>query len=183
MTTGLTNYTASNNGIGSTVQIQTAYSTTYTTLSGSSNTWAEASSTYRVSITPQFASSMIVVTYYIPLGINWGTKNILYTLQGVRSINGGSFTNLVSSVGSSNGSRNQISGNGFRPLNCYDGNDQQAEHFTLIDYPNTTSSVSYGFQIRYEANGNTIKFGTGASTNYYNGCVTIVAEEIKQLGN
>jgi hypothetical protein len=188
MTTAYTNY-PTGAGTGTVIQTVSSYSATQTTTSAT-NTWTEVSNNYRVTIYPQFASSLIMVEYYIPMNINWsGSSNCLQLIRGMRSINGGSFTNLVSSAGPSNGARWQVAGNAYRVLPGYDANDMQAERIRLIDAPNVSggSYVTYGFNwLQESSNSATVYWNYSNGNNSawgWTGTVTIVAKEIKQAGN
>jgi hypothetical protein len=164
---------------GSVVQTQYVSSGTRvsTTHSGS---FAEPSSNYRVTITPTSASSMIILTFYVPLN-QQSAANILTTLRAFRSI-GGTKSYTLTSAGNTNGSRAVVAGGVFRPQNGYDNNDMDMKTWTVIDFPNTTSAVSYGFESKPE-NTNTTYWGYsgGDSTAWgWDADIVIVAQEIAQ---
>lgn len=87
----------------------------------------------------------------------------------------------VSSCGSVNGSRVPVAGMSFRgPV--YDENDPFPYIFNAIDFPNTTSTVQYGFYFSSESSQQFIfgqstgdSSGFGVDTN-----ILIIATEIKQ---
>jgi hypothetical protein len=187
MTTAYTNYFQG--GVGSVVQTVVTYSGTST--SGTFTTsFAEPSTSYRVSITPQFASSIILLNYYVPINMYWtGTKNNVSMIRAIRIVGGTTYTQLTSSGsgGSGNSTPVGMTGHAFRSLNGYDYNDHQAEKIQAIDAPNTTSTVTYGFQLWSEnSNVPTIYVGASASNNGTWGMsadIVITAREIRQLGN
>lgn len=157
------------------VSSATRVSTTHTTTS------TEPSTAYRVTITPTFASSMILLRYYIPVNQNSGS-NILTTIRAFRIIGGGSKSYALTSAGSTSGSRQVIAGGVFRPGNGYDNNDQNMVTWDVIDFPNTTSSTVYGFETKPEG-GNTTTFGQSANDNGtwgYDADIVIIAQEIAQ---
>lgn len=161
--------------------LQTQYVASTTRTSTTHNTsFAEPSTAYRVTITPFFANSMIVVNYYIPLN-QQSASNVLTVLRAFRSI-GGTKSYALSSAGTTNGGRNVIAGGVFRPQNGYDSNDMDMKAWQVIDFPNSTSAVSYGFESKPEG-GNTTYWGYsgGDSTAWgFDTDIVIVAQEIAQ---
>lgn len=169
-----------NGNLRSTI-LQTQYvasgTRTSTTHSGS---FAEPSTSYRVSITPYFSNSMILVNYYIPLNQS-SAANILTVMRSFRSV-GGTKNYSPTSAGASNGSRNVIAGGTFRPQNGYDGNDMDMKSWQVVDFPGTTSAVTYGFESKPEG-GNTTYWGySGGDTSLWgwDSDIVIVAQEIAQ---
>jgi hypothetical protein len=166
--------------IGSVVQTQVLNSGFQTTLAPGT-TLTEASSNYRVSITPLYNNSLIVVEYFVPGGTQspWSSNYVMRT-AGYRIVSG-SF-NSPTSVGPATGSRTAISGMMHRSSNGYDYNDGICSHFIIYDTPNTTSAISYGFKISTE--GGTITFGyNGGADNGsfgFSSNIVIIAQEIKQ---
>jgi hypothetical protein len=170
--------------LGSVIQTVVTFSDTKTS-TNATNTFVELSTDYRVTITPTAANSLIVVNYYIPINItNPTSRNCIKLLRGFRIVGGGSKDPAVSSRGGASGSRSQIAGHSFRKLNGFDENDQQAESFVVIDFPNTTSSVTYGFDYFQETSAaSTDHFGqsNGNGTAWqYSSRIIIVAQEIAQ---
>jgi hypothetical protein len=162
------------------LQTQYVASTTRVTTTHTVN-FAEPSTAYRVSITPTYASSMIILRYCIPLNQN-SASNILTNIRAFRIVGGGSKNYALSSAGVTNGSRRVYAGGTFRPGNGYDLNDQNIVTFDVIDFPNTTSSVAYGFETSPE-NTATITYGFSASDNGswgYDSDIVIIAQEIAQ---
>jgi len=138
---------------GHVIQTQRTYSDTKSSISSSTNnTWTEPSTNYRVTITPKFQNSMMIVKYFIPINITAANAapNCIKLLRAFCIIGSGSKEYDLSSQGGTSASRQQIAGHGFRKLNGHDANDQQAESFIAIDYPNTTSSIVYGFEYYQE---------------------------------
>jgi len=162
--------------------IQTQYVSSGTRVQTThSSTWAEPSTAYRVTITPIFANSMIIVKYYALVNQNSGS-NVLTAVRAFRSIAGGAIDPALTSAGSTNGTRQVVAGGIFRPGNGYDLNDQNMLSWQVVDFPNTTSSIAYGFQTRPEG-GNTSSWGYAASTdgNWSSDAdIVIIAQEIKQ---
>jgi hypothetical protein len=161
--------------------VQTQYVSSGTRVSTTHTSFAEPSSSYRVSITPFYSNSMIEVSYYIPLNQS-SAANILTILRSFRIIDGGSKSYSLTSTGASNGSRNVIAGGVFRPQNGYDGNDMDMKMWTVIDFPGTTGTCTYGFESRPEG-GNTTYWGySGGDSSLWgwDSDIVIVAREIAQ---
>ena len=166
---------------GTPVQVQ--YTSSGTRTSVNSTSFTEPSTNYRVAITPKSTASMIKITYFIPMnpGADYAT-NTIYSLRAFRII-GGSTSYALTSAGGSNGSRNVFAGITVRPVG-YDLNDPMTVTFTVIDFPNTTSTCTYGFDFKRETGGNgTVYFGysAGDSSNWgFDTDILIIAEEIGQ---
>ena len=147
---------------GHVIQTKATYSDTKSSVSSSTtNSFTEPSTDYRVTISPKFQNSMMIATYYIPINISAtaGNANCIKLLRAFRIIGSGSKEYDLSSRGGVSPQRQQIAGHGFRKLNGHDHNDQQAEQITVIDYPDTTSSLVYGFEYFQE--------GSNPSTDYF----------------
>lgn len=161
--------------------IQTQFIASATRVSTThSGSFAEPSTAYRVSITPQYANSAILLSYYVPLN-QVSAANILTVLRAFRSVSG-SKTYSLHSAGSGLGSRNSIAGGVFRPQNGYDANDQDMKYWTVIDFPNTTSTCEYGFESKPEG-GNTTYWGYSQGDNGswgFDADIVIIAQEILQ---
>ena len=160
--------------------IQTQYVSSATRVSTTHTGWQEPSTGYRVSITPLFSNSMLIVKYHIPFNQN-SAANILTGLRAFRSV-GGTKSYALTSAGTSNGSRNVIAGGAVRPGNGFDLNDQQIESIQAVDFPGTTSAVTYGFESSPEG-GNTTTWGYSANDNSswgYDADIVIIVQEIKQ---
>lgn len=159
--------------------VQTQYVSSGTRVSTTQvNSFAEPSTNYRVTITPKSVNNMIIVTYYVPLN-QQSASNILTTLRSFRSV-AGTKTYALTSAGNANGSRQVIAGGVFRPQNGYDANDMDMKSWTVIDFPNTTSAVSYGFENKPEGTA-TIYWGYSGSDNStwgWDSDIVIVAQEI-----
>jgi hypothetical protein len=171
---------SSSGSLRSTV-LQTQYVASGTRVQTTHTTMQEPSTAYRVTITPQFASSMILLTYHLPFNQN-SSQNVICVMRAFRIIGGGSKQYNLTSSGASNGSRQVVAGGAWRPGNGYDNNDQQTETFTIIDFPNTTSSIVYGFETRPES-ANTTSWGytaTDTGSWGYDTDIVITAQEIAQ---
>ena len=166
-------------------QLQTVYTSSDTTTTVNSTSFTEPSTNYRVSITPKFANSLIMIDYVIPTnpGANYAA-NTIYTCRAFRLKSGGSkdYTSFEN-AGKANGSRNRIAGMAIRPVG-YDTNDPMWWQMRMIDKPNTTGSVSYGFEFKRETGGTgTVYFGysSGDNSNWgYSSDILITATEIAQ---
>jgi hypothetical protein len=125
---------------------------------------------------------MIRLRFFIPTNAD-GASNTIYTLRLFRIISG-TTSYALTSAGSSNGSRNVIAGSTFRPLNGYDGNDPMPMIIDAVDFPNTTSTCTYGFEFKRETGGGgTVHFGksNGDNSNWgFDADILIIAEEIGQ---
>jgi hypothetical protein len=144
--------------------------------------WAEVNTAYRVSITPKYSNSLILLQYAIPMNPT-GAANILMACAPWRSTDGGSTqTRAISGAGASSGSRWAIGTAWFRSSNGYDNNDMQHHQVTSYDFPGTTSQVVYGFQFRSEGTNTTyFNYSNGDNTSWgWTSQVVIVATEIKQ---
>jgi len=164
---------------GCPVQVQYTSSGTRTTVDSTS--FVEPSTSYRVAITPKSTSSMIRLRFFIPANA-YGASNTIYTVRLFRII-GGSTSYSLTSAGSSNGSRNVIAGSTFRPPG-YDNNDPMPMIIDAVDFPNTTSTCTYGFEFKRETGGaGTVYFGytQGDNSNWgFDADIVIIAEEIGQ---
>ena len=162
--------------------VQVQYTSSATRVTVDSTSFVEASTNYRVAITPKSTSSMIRLRFFIPTNAD-GQSNTIYTLRLFRII-GGTTSYALTSAGSSNGSRNVIAGSTFRPLNGYDGNDPMPMIIDAVDFPNTTSTCTYGFEFKRETGGSgTVHFGksSGDNSNWgFDADIVIIAEEIGQ---
>lgn len=165
---------------GTPIQVQYVASTTRTTVNSTS--FVEPSTNYRVSITPRFANSMIMLSYFIPANAA-GQANTIYTLRAFRIISG-TTSYALTSAGVANGSRNPIAGSTYRPLNGYDGNDPMPMMFNAVDFPNTTNTCTYGFEFKRETGGTgTVYFGYSQGDNSdwgFDADILITATEIRQ---
>ena len=165
-------------GVGSIVQTVVATSTTISSLN--TTTFTEANSSYRVSITPQYANSLILVEYNFSVNASMAT-NTIFQMQLVR---GPGSTNTPVGVGPTSGSRNRTSFVG-RPGNGYDTNDMNQIHMRAIDTGFTAGvPVTYGFLYRRETGGSGttyFNYSAGDTSSYgFSGVMTITAMEIRQ---
>jgi len=152
-----------------------------TTNPGSS--FQELSSAFRLSITPKFSNSMIFLEYMIPLNQTTSGHNNIFGFNAYRH-SGGSGTGNITSQGPSSGSRKRTAGGMMRAQNGYDSNDHNLETWIAFDFPNTTSSVTYGIQVFQESSDSgTIYIAHSNSNNSTWGMasrVIITASEIAQ---
>jgi hypothetical protein len=164
---------------GNVVQTQFVASTTKSTLNPG-NTLAEPNSNYRVSITPLYSNSIIMIHYHIPL--SWSTgwfTNTVCRVNAKRFVSGS--PQNISTAGTVNGSRPAIAGFAFRPGHGTNSNDMNNLSFTVYDAPATTSAIQYGFHVSNE--GGTMVFGYSDVDDSgwgWNANIIIIAEEIKQ---
>jgi len=181
-TTALADGAVTRDRLGAGTILQTTYlnSTTRTT-HAPGNTLSEVSSSYRCSITPLYANSIIKITYHVPWNMGGGwAANYIVKVSAKRWIGGAGASDL-SSVGVSNGSRWLMSGYADRPHNGYDANDMNNWSWTTYDAPNTTSAVQYGFYAGTE--GGTMYYGYSgyASGGFaWDANIVITCQEIKQ---
>jgi len=163
-------------GGGGGVIRQFKYKISTATDTHNSTSMIEVNSDYRVYITPTAADSIIVVDYMIPLNEQCG-NNTIFILAATRD---GNRTNITSAGGSS-GSRWSVAGGAHRPGNGYDSNDMSVRQWRVIDIPNTTSEVYYGFHCKQETSGTgNIRFGysDGDTSNWgFRANIVITATE------
>jgi hypothetical protein len=141
--------------------------------------WAEASSSFRVSITPRFASgTKILGTYSIPINPT-GASNILMAIQPWYSTDGGT-TKTVLNQGGPYGSRITGSHAWFRSSNGYDINDMQNHvvHFGFT--PGATTTMTWGFYFRSEG-GNTTYFCSSQGNSSLWGWTAPVYMELREV--
>jgi hypothetical protein len=170
---------------GTVLQVQYTNSTTRTS-STTQTTQTEISTAYRVSITPIRSNSLIVLSYFVPMGSNgsW-SQNWLVDYSAVRMPAGSALnTNIsfISATGSSNGARKRLAGSAMRSSNGYDLNDQLTWSMTTLDLPGTTSALQYGFTWGGEGGGAVI-FGQTTSNDgawAYDANIVIIATEVAQ---
>jgi len=138
--------------------------------------FTEASTDYRVTITPIKATSRILLTYFIATN-NSMASNTLFMFRARNITN----NRNVNGEASTSGSRWQAQWVG-RPGNGYDTNDQMTCMWTCFDSPATTAAQTYGWQYRREGGGSgTCYFGYSSGDNSTFGFVTpitIIAQEV-----
>ena len=171
---------------GTVLQVQYCNSGTRATAT-TQTTQTEISTSYRVSITPIRSNSLIVLSYFVPMGANnfvW-SNDWLVDYSAVRMPAGSALnTNLsnISTVGSTNGNRKRLAGSATRSSNGYDANDQLTWSMTTFDLPGTTSALQYGFTWGGEGGGPVI-FGQSSSNDgswAYDANIVIIATEVAQ---
>lgn len=165
-------------GAGSIVQQQTRSTVTYMTINPVNN-WTEVHSNFRISITPKFSNSIIVVQYAIPFNPT-GAANILFGFKPFRLI--GSTYYDFSTTGGALNNRNLLQSAFARSNNGYDVNDQNQYTLLGVDAPNTTSTCTYGFYYSSEGSNNTLFcHSNGNNSNWgWTAPVHIIATEIRQ---
>jgi hypothetical protein len=167
-------------GVSRSTVLQTKYVSSTTRVSTTSASWQEPSSAYRVSITPFYSNSLIIVNYFVPVNIA-SASNILQVWRAFR-ITGGSTTYALTSAGVTNGSRWPIAGGVLRPGNGYDSNDMNMVAWQILDAPGSTAAHTYGFQ-HFPEGSHTTYFGYSSSNNGtwgFDANILIVAQEIAQ---
>ena len=165
---------------GQVVQVKENAIGTFFTLSAA-DVWLNPHSSVYVNITPQYADSVIIVEYEVPINPTGGA-NIVMTMQPTRSTDGGSTYNLTSDIGTGLGSRQQLTASWFRSNNGYDANDMQTHKFSAHDQPNTTNAVRYSFWFRQETSQNVLFNHTNNDNSVWGWTARtrIKATEIKQ---
>ena len=168
----------SGGGGGSGSVVQTVVATSTATSSLNVTSYTEPSSAYRVTITPRYTNSKILVEY--TFGMNTGlASNTIFHMQMVRDPGG---ANTAVGVGPANGSRDRATWVG-RPGNGYDTNDQLQVNMRAVDTGFTVGvPVTYGFLYRRETGGSgTTYFNYSSADNAtygFSGVMTITATEI-----
>lgn len=181
MSTIKANYWQNTAGTLRSTVLQTRYVSSTTRVSTTGAGFKEPSTAYRVSITPSFTNSMILLNYYVPVNIA-SAANILQVWRAFRIIGAGATSYALGSAGPANGSRWPIAGGVLRPGNGFDSNDHNMVSWTVMDFPNTTNTCAYGFEHNPEG-GNTTYFGYSSSDNGtwgFNANILITAQEIAQ---
>jgi len=165
-------------GAGTVVQTRVAETRTLTSLNTTS--FAEFGSNFRVSITPKYSNSIMLVEVSFPCNPD-GAANLLMLAKPVKFVGGGGAQDL-SALGNSNGSANRMAGGGgFRSNNGYDTNDQNIVTFMGYDIPNSTASHQYGFHYKCEGSQTTrINHSAGSNSAWgYTAPTIIRVTEIK----
>ena len=152
-----TNLVKNSYGLGQVLQFIThASGTRVSTTHGTS--WAEPSTAYRISITPKFTSSTIVVTYYVPFN-QASADSTICVFRAFRIINSGSKEYGLTSAGATNANRQIIAGGSGRPVG-YDDQDTDMTNWTVIDLPSSQLAIEYGFETKHSATpSNSVAFG------------------------
>ena len=162
--------------------IQTVVMSTDTKATLNVTSFTEASSSYRVQITPTHADNRIHLCYHMMTNTDMAS-NTLFMLRAVKYTSGSAATITSRSTWSSAGSRYPVD---FctRPANGQDGNDQTPIYWECYDDPNSTSQQTYGFTYHRETGGSgTMYFGYSAGDNNawgFHHPVTIIAREVVQ---
>ena len=168
------------NTTGSIIQTVVSQSNTKTTLNVTSKT--EASTSYRVSITPTHADNRIYLTYMMLVNVSMA-QNTLFQLRAEKFTSGSAATITSRSTWGSAQSRQPVD---FiaRPGNGYDANDQNTIMWECFDDPGSTATQTYGFTYSRETGGSgTIYFGYSNGNNSswgFHHPVTIIAREVVQ---
>jgi hypothetical protein len=164
---------------GDNALVQSVVTSSATRASGDTKAFAEASSDYRVTITPASPSSLVRLRYQVP-GNAAGPANLIYSFRAFRMV-GGVATSALASHGSLPVSLRLPVSHQARPVG-YDANDPMWATFAVLDLPGTTEPVTYGFEWKHEndaagtyyfgySNVDQVSFG-------FTSDVVIVAEEI-----
>eukprot|EP01084_Bolivina_argentea_P272680 464337_1 len=175
---------------GTMVQIQKIISHKKVMFS-TSGSWIEPSTTYRISITPKFIDSDLLITYnfgWYGWDFSAGEYCVIH-LSAARSINGSIFSRSdIYSAGYANETQ-PISGISRKLNGFYAGNDPNFCHWVTYDHPNTLQTVTYALHVFQGTSGaGKIKIGQSVTTEPSGGGalilewsmpVTIIAMEIK----
>lgn len=160
--------------------VQTIVKTSELTSIMNTTSFTEVNPDYRITITPKYANSIILIEYNFSINTDM-TSNTVFQMQLVRNIGG---TEQLVGVGPINGDRNRAS---FvsRPNNGTDSNDMQNVYMIAKDTGlNTGVSYTYGFKYRRENGGmGDCYFNYNASDSSvfgFSGIMTIKATEIAQ---
>jgi hypothetical protein len=160
--------------------VQTIIATSETTSLANWNTFQEVDSNYRVTITPTFANSILLIEYSFLIN-NAMNPNTIYQMQLVRDIAG---TAIPVGVGPVNGLRSPVTFAG-RPGNGYDVNDVINVNMMAKDTVILAGTpVTYGFKYRQETGGagtTYFNYSLGNSAVYgWSGLITMKVTEIAQ---
>jgi trimeric autotransporter adhesin len=160
--------------------VQTIVATSTTTASSAVTSFTEVNSSYRISFTPKYSNSKILIEYSFPMNAAMA-GNTVFQFQLVRNIGG---TESLIGVGPANGSRNLASAVA-RPGNGTDANDQQNIFLQGVDSGLTAGTVyTYGFKFRRETGGSGtgyFLYSSGDSAVYgFSGMMTMKITEIAQ---
>ncbi len=165
----------SNKGTIQTVLNQT---TLYTSINPV-NTWAEAHSNFRVSITPRYSSgTKILGTFSIPINPQ-GASNILMAMNPWYSTDGGTTKTLLNQGGPA-GSRVSGSHAWFRSSNGYDLNDMQNHIIHFGHTPGATTTLTFGFYFRSEGSNTTYFCHSGGNSGTW-GWTAPVYMELREV--
>jgi len=160
--------------------VQTIVKTSEVTSSLNVTSFTEADADYRISITPKYANSIILVEYNFPINTALQSNTIIH-MQLIRDIGG---SEIPVGVGPVNGSRDRTT-YVSRPNNGTDSNDMQNVYMIAKDNGLTAGTTYiYGFKYRRETGGSgTCYFNyNNVDTDIYgfSGIMTIKATEIAQ---
>ncbi len=160
--------------------VQTIVRTSEVTSSLNVTAFTEANPDYRISITPKYTNSIILIEYNFPINTAM-QSNTIFNMQLIRDI--GDSETLIG-VGPVNGTRNQATYVG-RPGNGYDINDQQNIYMIAKDSGlSSGTTYTYGFKYRRETGGiGTCYFNfslTDGEVVGFSGVMTMKATEIAQ---
>ena len=141
--------------------IQTVVVKTDTTASLNTTSFTEASTDYRVSITPINAANRIFLTMYTSGTMN-GSNNTVFMTQ-IMKFTSGSAEAITSTA--PDGTRHRAD-YVARPSNGQDANDTYFMRMLGFDDPASTSQQTYGFRYRRENGGSgSIFFGQSEDAN------------------
>ncbi len=161
--------------------VQTIVKTSEDTSFLNVTTFTEPDTSYRISITPKYANSIILVEYSFSINTFMSSHNTIFHMQLIRDI-GGSETPV--GVGPAHGNRDQTT-YVSRPNNGYDTNDLQNVYMVAKDEGLTPGTkYTYGFKFRRETAGNGtcyFNYSYGDSSVYgFSGIMTMKITEIAQ---
>ena len=149
-----------------------------------SSSFIELSSNYRLTITPKYSNSKIVLCARCTVNSGALGANTLFLWSLKRSTDSGStFTNLTSETDGNTGARHGINGGAGRRLNGTDGNDMNPIGWDAVDTPGVTTAVIYSPFCKQETSGTNVMYwghSSGNTANWgFHHFYTITAMEIK----
>lgn len=149
-----------------------------------SSSFIEISSNYRLTITPKYSNSKIVLCARCTVNPGGVASNTLFLWSLRRSTDSGStFTNLTSETDGNTGARHGINGGAGRRLNGTDGNDMNPIGWDAVDTPGVTTAVIYSPFCKQETSGTGVMYwghSSGNTANWgFHHFYTITAMEIK----
>jgi hypothetical protein len=144
-------------------------------------TFTEANTDYRISITPKFNNSKIIVEYYFSINAAMAS-NTIFHFQLIRNI--GDASEVPIGVGPAYGSSRQRTTYVDRPSNGYDSNDMQTVYLMGVDTGLTAGTTyTYGFKYRRETGGSGTCYFNYSANDWqagFSGIMTMKVTEITQ---
>ena len=159
--------------------VQTVVQTSDVTSSLNTTTLTEADPSYRISITPKYANSIILIEYSFSINTAFD-HNTIFRMQLIRDIGG---TEVPVGIGPVNGLRNQSTFTGR--TQGFDTNDNQTIYMVAKDQGlSVGTTYTYGFKYQREGGGGGtcyFNYSMGDSDIYgFSGIMTMKITEIAQ---